>query len=82
PPKTHQLIRLAGICKGLKLNLDNFLPKLAILSEYYFESRYPNSLNKELDNKEIAEHALESAKKIVKKVLEYFDDKQKGGGYG
>ena len=68
PPKTHQLVRLAQVCKSEGLNLDKFLPKLARLSEYYFESRYPDSLDKKLNNKSVAKKALKDAEKVVTEI--------------
>ena len=51
PPKTHQLIRLAKFSEKLGLKIKGLLPKLAILSEYYLESRYPDQLNVDLNDR-------------------------------
>ena len=69
PPKTHQLVRLAEFCKQLGFKLNELLPKLAILSEYYLESRYPDELNRELNQKGVAQKALGFAKEIFEAIL-------------
>ena len=74
PPKTHQLIRLTKVCSNLNLDLDEYLPVLAILAEYYFESRYPDEFNPELEKKEVAQKAYSSAKKVVEYVLKILSD--------
>lgn len=69
PAKTHSLVNLSEICirQGLELS-EEIIEYLNILSDYYFESRYPDILDINLDNKKVAQEALESAKKIVEKV--------------
>ncbi len=66
PEKTHNLVNLSEICmkKGLELP-DAAINQLDILTDYYFESRYPDMLNIDLDNEETAKEALEFAKEIV-----------------
>ena len=69
PPKTHDLIKVLDDAKSLGLEIGEELSeKLDIISDYYFESRYPDVEDRSLDNKQIAEKALESAIEIVKKV--------------
>ena len=41
---------------------------LDILTDYYYESRYPDMLGQDLNNKKVAKEALESAKGIVDEV--------------
>jgi len=50
------------------LKVKSLLPKLAILSEYYLESRYPDQLEKSLDNRKVATKALEDTRKIYKEI--------------
>lgn len=64
PPKVHNLIALAKECEKSGLNIDDFINDLATLSEYYFQSRYPDNLQEELNNKEAASQALDKARKI------------------
>ena len=69
PPKIHDLLKLVNICKKLGLNIDDEqIPKLATLAEYYMKSRYPDMLDSNLDNKVLAEEALEFAQEIIKTV--------------
>lgn len=69
PAKTHSLVNLSEICKKQGLELSEEMMKyLDILTDYYFESRYPDMLDINLDNEKVAREALESAKKIVEKV--------------
>lgn len=75
PPKTHHLIRLAKVSEKLGLKVKSLLPKLATLSEYYLESRYPDQLEKSLDNRKTAAKALEDARKIYKEVAKLFPKK-------
>ena len=69
PPKTHQLIRLAKFSEKLGLKIKDLLAKLAVLSEYYLESRYPDQLNVDLNDRRIAVEALEAARKIYKEIV-------------
>ena len=79
PPKTHQLVRLADIVKKLGLKeIDRLLPKLATLSEYYFESRYPDELREELGTEEVAGKALQAAREISDVVKRQLGGKGKG----
>lgn len=69
PPKTHDLVKVLDDAKNLGLEIGEELSEnLDTISDYYFESRYPDVEDRSLDNKQIAEEALESAIKIVKKV--------------
>ena len=69
PEKTHNLVNLSEICMRQGLDLSEEVIKyLNILSDYYFESRYPDMLDIDLDNEKAAKEALESAKKIVEKI--------------
>ncbi len=69
PTKTHSLVNLSEICIRQGLELPEVMVKyLDILTDYYFESRYPDMLDINLDNEKVAKEALESAKKIVEKV--------------
>ena len=69
PTKTHSLVNLSEICmrQGLKFS-EEIIKYLNILTDYYFESRYPDMLDIDLDNEKVAKEALESAKKIVEKI--------------
>lgn len=69
PPKIHNLINIYKICEktGLTLNEDE-ISSLDKLTDYYFESRYPDSIEIDLDNKELAEEASEFAQKIIDSV--------------
>lgn len=69
PVKTHSLVNLSEICmrRGLKLS-EETIKSLDILTDYYFESRYPDMLDINLDNEKVAKEAFESAKKIVEKI--------------
>lgn len=69
PPKTHDIPEL--LKKGEKIDLkieDNMIPKASTLSKYYLESRYPDMLEENLNDKDIAKEALEFAKEIVDEV--------------
>ncbi|OGM56841.1 hypothetical protein A3A50_01270 [Candidatus Woesebacteria bacterium RIFCSPLOWO2_01_FULL_38_20] len=69
PAKTHNLVNLSEICVRQGLELSNEMIKyLNVLTDYYFESRYPDMLDINLNNEKVAKDALESARKIVKKV--------------
>src|SRR5258708_33435463 len=69
PTKTHSVVNLSEICIRQGLELQEVMVKyLDILTDYYFESRYPDMLDINLDNEKVAKEALESAKKIVEKV--------------
>ena len=69
PIKTHSLVNLSEICmrQGLELS-EGIIKDLNILTDYYFESRYPDMLDINLDNEKVAKDALQSAKKIVEEV--------------
>jgi len=41
---------------------------LDIISDYYFESRYPDVEDRNLNNKQVAEEAFKYATEIVEKV--------------
>ena len=64
PPRTHNLLRLSKICSELGLNLSGFTQELAVLSEYYFETRYPDHPERDTDNRDIALEALEFSREI------------------
>ncbi len=69
PTKTHSLVNLSEICMKQGLELPEVMVKyLDILTDYYFESRYPDMLDIDLDDEKVAMEALESAKRIVEKV--------------
>lgn len=68
PPKTHQLVRLEEECRRAGLNVQVLQESLAVLTEYYLESRYPDELSGDLDNKEIASQALVYAKEVFEEV--------------
>ncbi len=72
PEKTHNLLRLSESCKNLGLDLSRHTSKLALLSEYYFDSRYPDEVNEDLEKKRTAQHALPSAREIVNFVTKDF----------
>ncbi len=69
PPKTHNLVRLENVCSELGLNIKKHLQDLATLSEFYFETRYPDEALTELNNRSVAEKGYESAKTILADVL-------------
>ena len=69
PPKTHQLIRLAKFSEKLGLKIKGLLPKLAILSEYYLESRYPDQLNVDLNDKKNLQRNSKSTPKRITKLI-------------
>ena len=59
PMKTHSLVNLSEICmrQGLELS-EGIIKDLNILTDYYFESRYPDMLDINLDNEKVAQEAL------------------------
>ena len=61
---------------GLKIK--GLLPKLAVLSEYYLESRYPDQLNVDLNDRRIAVEALEAARKIYKEIARQLPKEARG----
>ena len=69
PEKTHNLVSLSEICKkqGFEFSTE-MSDKLDILTDYYFESRYPDMLDIDLDSEVVAKEAFESAREIVEKV--------------
>ena len=69
PPKTHNLLFLSKKCEELGFDLKEVEVKLATLTEYYAESRYPDTLNTELDSLKIAGEALDVAKEIQELVV-------------
>lgn len=74
PPKTHNLIRLEGVCADLGLNLKPYLEDLATLSEFYFETRYPDEILSELNEQTVAENAHRVATSLFEKILPLFDE--------
>jgi HEPN domain-containing protein len=74
PPKTHNLVRLENVCAELGFDLKQHQEDLALLSEFYFETRYPDEVLSELNEQAVAEKALKSAKSIFDKVLPLFGD--------
>lgn len=69
PTKVHDLLQILNTCKKAGLKFDEELtPKLSKLSEYYMKTRYPDIEDRGLNNKQVAEEALESAKEIIGKV--------------
>ncbi|MCW5875815.1 MAG: HEPN domain-containing protein [Anaerolineales bacterium] len=75
PPKTHNLVRLESVCAGLGLNIKQHLTELATLSEFYFETRYPDEALMELNDRAVAEDGIKAARKIVVDVLASFEDR-------
>lgn len=69
PTKTHSLVNLSEICvrQGLKLSEEE-INYLNVLTDYYFESRYPDMLDINLNDERMAKDAIKSAGEIVKKV--------------
>jgi len=65
PPKSHLLVKLGEVCKENGLDVTEIMVDLAVLSEYYLEARYPDELNRDLDNENLAKEALSKAKKVV-----------------
>lgn len=74
PPKTHNLVRLETVCAELGLNVKNHLNDLAILSEFYFETRYPDEALAELNEQSVAEQGYQSSKTIMAGVLRAFGE--------
>lgn len=69
PPKAHNLPEILLECGKGGLKLSNKMSiQIERLSEYYLKSRYPDTMDEKLDNKNVAEEALEFATEIVKKV--------------
>lgn len=69
PPKTHNLINLVKTCSQSGLKINNEINKnLDVLTDYYFESRYPDALEIDLDDRKLAKEALKFAKEIVNAV--------------
>lgn len=69
PTKTHNLVNLSEICMRLGLELsEEEIEHLNVLTDYYFESRYPDTLDINLDDEKMAKDAIKSAEEIVKKV--------------
>lgn len=69
PPKIHNLVKIFDVCSKSGLELSTAASSgLDILTDYYFESRYPDMLDINLDNEKIAKEALESAIQIVKEI--------------
>ena len=60
--------------QGLELS-EEIIEHLNVLTDYYFESRYPDMLDINLDNEKVAKEALKSAKEIVEKVKTSISDK-------
>jgi HEPN domain-containing protein len=71
-PKTHQLLRLAEESKKVGLNLDVYASELSLLSTFYFESRYPDNFNDELEKESTANEAIQTAKKLREEILKSF----------
>ena len=72
PPRTHQLLRLQTEAAGHGLQLKGFEEELASLSEYYFESRYPDEFVFELNSEQVAKKALAAADRISAAILKQF----------
>lgn len=72
PTKTHSLVNLSEICvrQDLKLSEEE-IQHLNVLTDYYFESRYPDMLDINLDDEKVAKDAIKSAEEIVKKVKSF-----------
>jgi len=69
PTKTHSLVNLSEICMKQSLKLsEEEIKHLDILTDYYFESRYPDMLDINLDDEKVAKDAIKSADEIVQKV--------------
>jgi len=68
-PKIHDLVRIYDECKKYGLVISKELDKsLDKLTDYYFESRYPDMLNEELNDVNFAKEALESSTQIVEEI--------------
>jgi len=75
PPKTHNLVMLAKLCEGYRLEkMSKLLSKPARLSEFYLESRYLDSIVTELNDRFVATSALEDAKDIYKEIIQQFPE--------
>lgn len=68
-PKSHKLLDIYKICEksGRKLSAEQN-KQLDVITDYYFESRYPDMENQNLNNKSVAQDGLFAAKKIVDEV--------------
>ncbi|PIP57429.1 hypothetical protein COX03_03140 [Candidatus Woesebacteria bacterium CG22_combo_CG10-13_8_21_14_all_39_10] len=58
---------LTNIKLGLEIG-EELSEKLDTISDYYFESRYPDVEDRNLNNKQVAEEAFKYATEIVEKV--------------
>ena len=54
------------------MQLKGFEEELASLSEYYFESRYPDEFVFELNSEQVAKKALAAADRISAAILKQF----------
>jgi HEPN domain-containing protein len=71
PPKIHNLVKIFDVCSKSGLKLSKAASDgLDILTDYYFETRYPDMLNNDLNNENVAKTAIESAVAIVKVVVD------------
>jgi len=67
--KIHDLVKIYDDCTKIGLEVpEDLKSSLKKLTEYYFESRHPDMLDSDLDNREVAQTALESATKIVDEI--------------
>lgn len=63
--KVHDLIKLIDECTGIDVSFKNYRERIAKLSFYYVQSRYPDISEIDIFSKDEAESALAIAKEIV-----------------
>ena len=73
PPKTHNLLRLMEQSRKLGLSLArDFSEELAMLSEFYFDARYPDEAAFKNVDQGQAKELLEFAEKICSVIKSQF----------
>jgi len=74
PPRTHELLKLLGLCIKIKPELDEIRNVCELLTGFYIESRYPTDVP--AYTKQDIQNAFNSAK-LVKETIEGLVQKQK-----
>ena len=71
-PRLHKVVELATLCKEITNKLTTFKNDLKILDEFYIPTRYPDavpgSLPTGLPSEQDAQHALQTAQKILELI--------------
>lgn len=62
PPRTHDLIDLETVLKGIEPNIENYKKELDLLNSYYIETRYPGDFPEIFTNE--TKQAFEAAKQL------------------